>query len=81
MRTHTHRFVAELNRIAGETYNSLFTLQQLRGIAGDMGLRIDGFEDFLDSLNTHTRIHSPTHPHSLTHSLTCAHTHTGLLLS
>ena len=51
MRTHTHRFVAELNRIAGETYNSLFTLQQLRGIAGDMGLRIDGFEDFVDSLN------------------------------
>jgi DNA helicase MCM8 len=50
-RNQAKRFVAELNRISERTYNSLFSIQQMRQIAKDMRLRITNFDDFIASLN------------------------------
>ena len=44
-------FVSELSAIADSTYNSLFTLQQLRKIANQLNLSYGNFTDFISSLN------------------------------
>ncbi|KAK3604621.1 hypothetical protein CHS0354_028978 [Potamilus streckersoni] len=50
-RSQPKRFVAALQKIADQTYNSIFTVQQMRQIAGDIGLYVMDFESFLSSLN------------------------------
>ncbi|KAK2567403.1 DNA helicase MCM8 [Acropora cervicornis] len=50
-RAQSKRFVAELSRVSEREYNSLFTVDQMRGIAKDLRLRIRNFEDFVYSLN------------------------------
>lgn len=44
-------FVSRLNQIAEETYNSLFSKQQLKEIADELNLDVGSFEAFLSSLN------------------------------
>ncbi|XP_029211666.1 DNA helicase MCM8-like [Acropora muricata] len=50
-RAQSKRFVAELSRVSEREYNSLFTVDQMRGIAKDLRLQIRNFEDFVYSLN------------------------------
>jgi DNA helicase MCM8 len=45
------RFIASLQQIARETCNTRFTYQQLYQIAKEMNMRVNNFQDFLDSLN------------------------------
>jgi DNA helicase MCM8 len=44
-------FISRLNQIAEETYNSLFSKQQMKEIAQEMNLQLGSFEAFLVSLN------------------------------
>ena len=46
------RFVAELNRICELQGNSMFSRQDLYQIACDLGIRLDNFDDFIDTLNS-----------------------------
>ncbi|XP_076463609.1 DNA helicase MCM8-like [Babylonia areolata] len=50
-RSQPKKFVAALQRVAEQTYNSIFTVQQMRQIAKDIGLHILDFEGFISSLN------------------------------
>lgn len=43
--------ISELNRLSEETYNSMFTVQQLKKIAGELNLSCGNFTDFVGSLN------------------------------
>ena len=45
------KFISELSRLSEETYNSLFTVQQLKSIAGDLNLSCGNFLEFIGSLN------------------------------
>lgn len=45
------RFVGELVRIAEDTYNTLFSMAQLREIGNKIGIRVDSFPDFIQKLN------------------------------
>ncbi|CAL1526212.1 unnamed protein product [Lymnaea stagnalis] len=46
------KFVAALQKVAEQTYNNLFTVQQMRQISKDIGVSIPDFEGFITSLNT-----------------------------
>ncbi|XP_006822145.1 DNA helicase MCM8-like [Saccoglossus kowalevskii] len=50
-RSQAKKFIAALSRIAEQTYNSLFTVQQMRQIARDASIMVGDFEDFIASLN------------------------------
>lgn len=50
-RSQPKKFVAALQKIAEQTYNSIFTVPQLRQISKDIGLNIMDFEGFISSLN------------------------------
>eukprot|EP01134_Creolimax_fragrantissima_P001797 CFRG1797T1 len=45
------RLVSHLNKVAHTTQNSLFTLQQLRCICGELKLPLNNFEEMVDALN------------------------------
>lgn len=45
------RFIGELTRVAADTYNSLFSRDQLQQVVFDLGLNVGSFNDFLASLN------------------------------
>ena len=45
------RFIAELSRIAEETFSSLFTVAALRKVFADLRLEVGNFMHFIDSLN------------------------------
>lgn len=44
-------FISRLNQVAEETYNSLFSKQQLRELMQEMGMDVGSFEAFIASLN------------------------------
>lgn len=44
-------FISRLNQIAEETYNALFSKQQLQELVQEMNLQVGSFEGFLSSLN------------------------------
>ncbi|GFO02710.1 DNA helicase mcm8-like [Plakobranchus ocellatus] len=50
-RSQPKKFVSALQRVAEQTYNNLFTMDQMRQISKDIGMRILDFESFLSSLN------------------------------
>ncbi|KAK9663783.1 DNA replication licensing factor mcm8, partial [Basidiobolus ranarum] len=50
-RSESKRFIARLQSISESTYNNRFTYQQLYQIASEMNLRLDNFNDFVDTLN------------------------------
>lgn len=50
-RSQPKKFVAALQKMAEQTYNSIFTVQQMRQIAKDIGLQVMDFEGFINSLN------------------------------
>ncbi|KAJ1909377.1 DNA replication licensing factor mcm8, partial [Tieghemiomyces parasiticus] len=50
-RSEPKRFVAHLQKVADETYNDTFTLQQLRQEAQRINLNCKDFQDFVDALN------------------------------
>ncbi|XP_072024490.1 DNA helicase MCM8-like [Amphiura filiformis] len=50
-RSQAKKFVALLNQVAERTYNSIFTVQQMREIARDGGIQVPDFEGFVASLN------------------------------
>ncbi|XP_038074651.1 DNA helicase MCM8-like [Patiria miniata] len=50
-RSKAKRFIAVLNRVAEQTYNSLFSVQQMRDIARDANISMPDFEGFVASLN------------------------------
>ncbi|KJE94138.1 hypothetical protein CAOG_08824 [Capsaspora owczarzaki ATCC 30864] len=45
------RFIAELRRISEETFNTLFSMQQLRETANLLCIRVESFPDFIQALN------------------------------
>uniref|UniRef100_UPI00358FB3BE DNA helicase MCM8 isoform X2 n=1 Tax=Myxine glutinosa TaxID=7769 RepID=UPI00358FB3BE len=50
-RSQAKRFVAALNHTAEQTYNNLFSIQQLKQISSELQLKIPHFETFIESLN------------------------------
>ncbi|XP_041352396.1 LOW QUALITY PROTEIN: DNA helicase MCM8-like [Gigantopelta aegis] len=50
-RSQPKRFIAALKKVAEQTYNSIFTIQQMRQIAKDISLQLQDFEGFVSSLN------------------------------
>ncbi|XP_070576847.1 DNA helicase MCM8-like [Ptychodera flava] len=50
-RSQAKKFIAVLNRMSEQTYNSLFTVQQMRQIAKEAGIAVGDFEGFISSLN------------------------------
>ncbi|XP_055892366.1 DNA helicase MCM8-like [Biomphalaria glabrata] len=50
-RAQPKRFISGLQRISEQTYNNIFTLQQMRQVAKDLGLNVPDFEGFVSSLN------------------------------
>ncbi|CAG2189986.1 MCM8 [Mytilus edulis] len=50
-RSQPKRFIAGLQKVAEQTYNSIFTVQQMRQIAKDCGVQVLDFEGFIGSLN------------------------------
>ncbi|KAI8477754.1 DNA replication licensing factor mcm8, partial [Branchiostoma belcheri] len=50
-RSKPKRFVAALNRVAEQTYNNIFTVQQMREIAQNCDVKVPDFEGFIASLN------------------------------
>ncbi|RUS75437.1 hypothetical protein EGW08_016816, partial [Elysia chlorotica] len=50
-RSQPKKFVSALQKIAEQTYNNIFTVDQMRQISKDIGMRILDFEGFLSSLN------------------------------
>ncbi|OWF54901.1 DNA helicase MCM8-like [Mizuhopecten yessoensis] len=50
-RSQPKKFVAALQKISEQTYNSIFTIPQMRQISKDIGLNILDFESFISSLN------------------------------
>ncbi|XP_053384115.1 DNA helicase MCM8-like [Mercenaria mercenaria] len=51
-RSQPKKFIAALQRISDQTYNSIFTIQQMQQIAKDLGMNIADFGSFVGSLNT-----------------------------
>ncbi|XP_065834436.1 DNA helicase MCM8-like [Oscarella lobularis] len=45
------RFIAELEKIAANTFKSLFSIAQMRQIAKDIGIKVVNFDGFIESLN------------------------------
>ncbi|XP_025104122.1 DNA helicase MCM8-like [Pomacea canaliculata] len=45
------KFISALQRVAEQTYNSIFTVQQMWQISKDIGLQVSDFETFVCSLN------------------------------
>eukprot|EP00118_Oscarella_pearsei_P021490 m.241450 g.241450 ORF g.241450 m.241450 type:complete len:141 (+) comp40205_c0_seq79:2198-2620(+) len=45
------RFIAELEKIAANTFKSVFSIAQMREIAKGIGLKVSNFDDFIASLN------------------------------
>lgn len=45
------RFISELSRLSEATYNSMFTVQQMKTIAGELNLTCGNFSDFVATLN------------------------------
>ncbi|XP_013415383.1 DNA helicase MCM8 [Lingula anatina] len=45
------RLIAALQKMSETTYNSLFTVQEMRQIAQSAGIQVRDFEDFISSLN------------------------------
>ncbi|KAK3102993.1 hypothetical protein FSP39_015600 [Pinctada imbricata] len=50
-RSQPKKFVAALQKVSNQTYNSIFTVQQMRQIANEIGLHVMDFEGFINSLN------------------------------
>lgn len=50
-RSKPKKLISALQRISDQTYNSIFTIQQMRHIARDIGLQVMDFEGFISSLN------------------------------
>ncbi|ELU16340.1 hypothetical protein CAPTEDRAFT_101979 [Capitella teleta] len=50
-RSQGKKFIAVLQRITSRTYNSHFTVQEMRQIAQDANIQIRDFENFVSSLN------------------------------
>ncbi|XP_076347300.1 DNA helicase MCM8-like isoform X2 [Tachypleus tridentatus] len=50
-RSHAKKFIAALTKVAEQTYNSLFTVSQMREIATDLGIHVSDFLSFVSSLN------------------------------
>ncbi|XP_060580099.1 DNA helicase MCM8-like [Ruditapes philippinarum] len=50
-RSQPKKFVAALQRISDQTYNSIFTVQQMQQIAKELGMNILDFGTFIASLN------------------------------
>ncbi|ESO83521.1 hypothetical protein LOTGIDRAFT_207337 [Lottia gigantea] len=50
-RSKPKKFIAALQRIAEQTYNSIFTVDQIRQIAKDINILVTDFEGFISSLN------------------------------
>ncbi|XP_005096787.1 DNA helicase MCM8 [Aplysia californica] len=50
-RSQPKRFVSALQRAAEQTYNNIFTIQQIRQLSKDIGMHIPDFEGFISSLN------------------------------
>ncbi|KAL5006467.1 hypothetical protein ScPMuIL_015273 [Solemya velum] len=45
------KFIAALQKISDQTYNSIFTVQQMKDIARDINITVVDFEGFVSSLN------------------------------
>lgn len=45
------KMIAALTRVSDQTYNSMFTVQQMRDIAKECNIQVRDFEDFISSLN------------------------------
>lgn len=50
-RSQPKKFIAALQRISDQTYNSIFTIQQMQQIAKELGMNIGDFGSFIASLN------------------------------
>ena len=50
-RSQSKKFVAALQRVYEQTYNALFTAQELRQIAQQANVKVRDFEEFIASLN------------------------------
>ncbi|XP_048727562.2 DNA helicase MCM8-like isoform X2 [Ostrea edulis] len=50
-RSKPKKFVGALQKVSERTYNSIFTVQQMRQIAQEIGLNVPDFEGFVASLN------------------------------
>lgn len=50
-RSKPKKFVGALQKVSERTYNSIFTIQQMRQIAQEIGLQVGDFEGFVSSLN------------------------------
>jgi DNA helicase MCM8 len=50
-RSQAKRFIAELNRISETTFNSLFSVPQMKDIAKKIGIQVSNVIDFIGSLN------------------------------
>lgn len=50
-RSQPKRFIAALQKVSEQTYNSIFTMQQMRQIAKECGVQVLDFEGFISSLN------------------------------
>ncbi|XP_059176311.1 DNA helicase MCM8-like [Physella acuta] len=50
-RSQPKKFVSALQRVAEQTYNNIFTVQQMRQLSKDIGMNIPDFEGFVLSLN------------------------------
>ncbi|XP_067900466.1 DNA helicase MCM8 isoform X1 [Heterodontus francisci] len=50
-RSQAKRFVAALNRIAEQTYKTVFEFQQLKQLAREIQIQVSDFEGFIHSLN------------------------------
>lgn len=50
-RSQAKRLIAQMQRITEQTCNSLFTVQEMRQIANEAGIKVPNFEDFVSSLN------------------------------
>ncbi|CAH1792022.1 unnamed protein product [Owenia fusiformis] len=50
-RSQAKKFIAVLQRVSEQTYNSLFTVQQMRQIAQEANIQVRAFEEFVSSLN------------------------------
>lgn len=50
-RSKPKKFVAALQKVAERTYNSIFTVQQMREIAAEIGMQVMDFEGLITSLN------------------------------
>ena len=50
-RSQAKRFITELNRISEATFNTLFSVPQMKDIARKIGIQVANLSDFIESLN------------------------------